>query len=119
MRLERFPPKGCMSSRRGKSSTSDEPPIAPGDFMSLYFVVQLESKSPQGEDDGDSAWRSTAVAFGHGRFGVVSEVSVDGYSGRVWATVTRDDFELPTRLAQPLAVAIYRECGSAMRHADC
>ena len=47
--------------------------------------------------------------------GVISEILVDGYSGNKRATITRDDFRLSPRLAEPLALAIYRSCGVEMR----
>jgi len=87
--------------------------------MSLFFHVQLQSNGPDGPDDANWSWRSTTVAFGHGAAGIVADVLVEDYSGQVRTRVTRDDFGLPARLAEPLAIALYRTCGSAMRQADC
>jgi hypothetical protein len=87
--------------------------------MALFFLIQLEDNGLVGEDDGDTAWRSTTIRFGYGSAGIISDVLVDGYSGDRRATVTRDDFGLPSRLIEPLAIAIYRVCGRDMRETDC
>lgn len=86
--------------------------------MTLPLLVQVEENGMVGEDDGQCAWHSTIVMFGYGIAGIICDVLVDAYSGQRKATVTRDDFGLPSRLVEPLAIALYRACGWGMRASD-
>lgn len=87
--------------------------------MALIFEVQLEETGAVTEDDGVSVWQATTVSFGCGAAGITSEVQVDGYTDNKKVAVSRDDFGLPPRLAELLALAIYRSCGATMRQHDC
>jgi hypothetical protein len=87
--------------------------------MNLIFEVQLEETGAVTEDDGESVWHATTVCFGCGDAGITGEVQVDGYSGNKKVAISRDDFGLPPRLTELLALAIYRSCGAAMRQHDC